>query len=136
MAGVATKPSFLATYCQGVGCFNTFGGNLVAAAAGLAVLNTIESQGLQTNALKIGRYIKDRLLDIAGQSNIIGEIRGSGLFFGIDVEENGVPSATLSVQLIDQLREQRILAGAAGKHGSTLKLRPPLCLTPAEADFS
>ncbi|WCN08972.1 aminotransferase class III-fold pyridoxal phosphate-dependent enzyme [Marinomonas mediterranea] len=135
MAGVATKPSFLATYCQDVGYFNTFGGNPVAAAAGLAVLNTIESEGLQVNALKIGRYIKDRLSDIAEQSNIIGEVRGAGLFFGIDVEENGAPSATLSIQLIDQLREQRILAGAAGKHGSTLKLRPPLCLTPSEADF-
>ncbi|BFM50450.1 aminotransferase class III-fold pyridoxal phosphate-dependent enzyme [Marinomonas sp. THO17] len=135
MAGVITKPYLLEAFCEDVGYFNTFGGNPVAAAAGLAVLNTLASEGLQENARVLGNQIKAHLLDIAEHSSMIGEIRGSGLFFGIDIQAQGVPDAERTIQVIDRLREQKILAGAAGKQGATLKLRPPLCLTQAEAEF-
>ncbi|AEF56186.1 aspartate aminotransferase family protein [Marinomonas posidonica] len=135
MAGMVTNPHLLDAYCHDVGYFNTFGGNPVAAAAGLAVLNTLESERLQDNARILGDNLKTRLINIAEQSSIIGEIRGSGLFFGIDIQAQGTHSAELTIQVIDRLREQKILAGAAGKQGSTLKLRPPLCLTQSEADF-
>ncbi|WP_221798434.1 aspartate aminotransferase family protein [Oceanobacter mangrovi] len=138
MAGMVTRPEYLARFCEDVGYFNTFGGNPVSCAAGLAVLKVMEQEELQTNAHKIGQYLCSGLNSIAADHAAIGEVRGEGLFLGVDIcqpdqPELADPAAT--VRLIDGLRDAGILAGAAGKHGSTLKLRPALCLSQAEADF-
>ncbi|MFT2097976.1 aspartate aminotransferase family protein [Marinomonas sp. 2405UD66-6] len=138
MAGVVTKPQFLDEFCADVGYFNTFGGNPVAAAAGLAVLNEIKNQNLQDNARILGDYLKAGLQKIADLSPHIGEVRGSGLFLGIDIchpNDNNQPDPEVTLAMIDKFRDENILIGAAGAAGATLKLRPALCLTKSEADL-
>lgn len=136
MAGVATKPDHLASFCTDVGYFNTFGGNPVAAAAGLAVLQVIREEGLQQNALETGRLLLDGLRDIAASEPRVADVRGAGLFIGVDLadEQTGRPDADLTVKVIDAMRAQGVLIGAAGRYGATLKVRPPLCLNQAEAE--
>ncbi|MBR7890277.1 aminotransferase class III-fold pyridoxal phosphate-dependent enzyme [Marinomonas sp. A79] len=138
MAGVVTKSEYLDAFCADVGYFNTFGGNPVAAAAGLAVLKEIQVNNLQENARVLGDYLKQQLQAIAEVSPHISEVRGSGLFIGIDVCDSSSaqkPDAEFTVKMIDRLRDENILIGAAGPDGSTLKLRPTLCLTKEEADY-
>lgn len=138
MAGVAAQSADVKQFCQDVGYFNTFGGNPVAAAAGTAVLEVLEEEKLLENASKVGAYLKNGLKELQKQFPAITNIRGAGLFIGIDLgdpAEPGKPSPTLAAAIINELMEQHILIGAAGKYGNTLKVRPPLCLSCAESDI-
>ncbi|MEM7527043.1 MAG: aspartate aminotransferase family protein [Pseudomonadota bacterium] len=137
MSGMATRPEILARFCKDVGYFNTFGGTPVAAAAGLAVLDAIETDGLIPNAATTGLYLRDRLQALAARDPRVGDVRGAGLFLGIDLvsPEDGAPDPAAAKTLINALRDRRVLIGAAGRYGHTLKVRPPLSLSTAEADF-
>ncbi|MDO8827556.1 aminotransferase class III-fold pyridoxal phosphate-dependent enzyme [Methylophaga sp.] len=138
MAAVATRPDYLASFCADVGYFNTFGGNPVAAAAGQAVLDTIQQEHLQANALVMGHYLKTQLHSIAEQSANVAEVRGQGLFIGIDIgktDNKHIPDPLKTKQIINGLKAAGVLIGAAGRFGATLKLRPLLTLTQSEADF-
>jgi len=136
MAGMATRPDLLAAFCEDVGYFNTFGATPAAAAAGLAVLDVVRDEGLQDNAHRVGGYLRGRLDALAGGDPRIGAVRGAGLFIGVDLcGPEGVPDPRLAGDLINGLRERRVLIGAAGRFGHTLKIRPPLCLARDEADF-
>ncbi|MCL5975903.1 MAG: aminotransferase class III-fold pyridoxal phosphate-dependent enzyme [Gammaproteobacteria bacterium] len=138
MAAVATQSDFLTSFCADVGYFNTFGGNPVAAAAGQAVLDTIQQENLQTNALVMGDYLKNQLQLIAAQSAYVAEVRGQGLFMGIDIgkaDNKQIPDPLKTKQVINGLKAAGVLIGAAGRFGATLKLRPLLTLTQSEADF-
>jgi 4-aminobutyrate aminotransferase-like enzyme len=135
MAGLATRPELLESSCRDVGYFNTFGGNPVAAAAGMAVLDVIEEEGLMQNAKQVGAHLKSRLAELAASKDTIADVRGAGLFIGVDLLRDGVPDARKTVEVIDKLKERGILIGAAGQLASTLKLRPPLCLKQEEADL-
>ena len=138
MAGLAARPDHLEAFSADVGYFNTFGGSPVAAAAGLAVLEVIETEQLQENAMRVGQHLHERLKALSERSDAIGELRQCGLFMGIElVEANNPdrPDAELAAKTIEGLRSRRVLIGAAGKYGNTLKVRPPLCLTIEEADF-
>ncbi len=137
MAGMAARPEHLAAFCEDTGYFNTFGGNPVACAAGLAVLRVIEEEGLQDNAQRVGARLKSDLEDIAARAPRVAAVRGAGLFLGVDLcapDAPGTPDADFTVQVIDAMRDAGVLIGAAGRYGATLKLRPPLCLSQAEAD--
>ena len=137
MAGMAARPEHLAMFCEDVGYFNTFGGNPVAAAAGLAVLKVIAQEGLQENARRVGAHLKAGLSQVAAGSDRVTQMRGAGLFLGIDLgtkDGSGAPDAGYTVQVIDRMRTAGVLIGAAGRYGATLKVRPPLCLNMAEAD--
>ena len=137
MAGMATRPALLALFCEDVGYFNTFGGNPVAAAAGLAVLDVIEEEGLRANAAYIGAHLKQRLLDLARCHPLIAEVRGAGLFIGVELADPDRPDERASAvtrSVIADLRARGILIGAAGRYGDTLKIRPPLCLDRQQAD--
>lgn len=144
MAAMATRPQLLSAFCSDTGYFNTFGGNPVAAAAGLAVLKVLDEEQLQLNAMTTGNWLQQNLQQLASQQasghvslkshNHISAVRGSGLFIGIDiVDEQGLPDSAGTLRVIDGMREKGILIGAAGKHAATLKVRPPLCLKPEEA---
>ena len=133
MAGMATRPELLAQFCKDVGYFNTFGGNPVAAAAGLAVLRVIDEEGLQDNAALMGGRLKSGLQGM--EALHLGQVRGAGLFLGVDIRRpEGGPDAQTTLRIIDGLRDEGVLIGAAGKYGATLKIRPPLCLNAAEVD--
>lgn len=135
MAAMVTRPDLLARFCEDVGYFNTFGGNPVAAAAGLAVLDVIEDERLQDNARAVGANLRARLEALKAEDARIAEVRGAGLFLGIELRRAGMPAPGLAADLINGLRERGVLIGAAGRYGETLKVRPPLTLTLEEAGF-
>ena len=138
IAGLATKPEYFDQFCEDVGYFNTFGGNPVAAAAGHAVLKVIEEEQLQQNANTMGQYLENSLGALANSTSLISDVRCLGLFIGIEISTDGdilKPDPAAAAMLIDNLRHQHVLIGAAGKFGNILKVRPPLCIDKSEADF-
>ena len=128
IAGVAARPEILAEFGHKIRYFNTFGGNSVSIAAAAAVLDVIETEGLQENARVVGRYLRDTLTDIAGGTPRIGAVRGAGLYVAADFVEPGTgePDGDAAIRVVNGLRERRVLISATGPHGSTLKIRPPL----------
>ncbi|GGC85171.1 aspartate aminotransferase family protein [Chelatococcus reniformis] len=138
MGGVAVRAPLLERFTAQMRYFNTFGGNPVAAAAGLAVLDTIREEGLIANAGAVGAYLMDGLREIGNRHMAIGDVRGAGLFIGLELvadRETKEPAPDLAGRLINRLRERGVLVGAAGPYGSTLKIRPPLCFSRANADL-
>ncbi len=133
MAGMATRPDILARFCEDTGYFNTFGANPVAAAAGLAVLDAIEDEGMVANAARRGAELLAALRALAAQDGRIAEVRGAGLFLGVEMAGPDAPAQVR--RLIEGLRARRVLIGAAGRFGETLKIRPPLTLSADEAGF-
>jgi len=136
MGGVVARPELLERFAQEFGYFNTFGGNPVASAAGLAVLDALAEDGLMENARVVGAHIVERLSAARGHCPALGEVRGAGLYLGIDIVErsHGAPDPAGAATLINRLREDGILIGAAGPLGHVLKVRPPLCLSLEQAD--
>lgn len=138
MAGLVTRPELLERFCEDTGYFSTFGGNPVAAAAGMAVLTVIHEEKLQDNALRQGNHIKQRLADLAKKDKRIADVRGAGLFLGIELCHPGKkdrPDAEVASSVINGLKDRGVLIGAAGRYGNTLKVRPPLSLSEEEADI-
>jgi 4-aminobutyrate aminotransferase-like enzyme len=138
MGGVATRAALLNQFAAGVKYFNTFGGNPVAAAAGLAVLDVINDEGLIEHAHATGGYVMNGLREIGNRHIQIGDVRGSGLFIGLELvrdRDAKEPAPEIASELINRLRHRGILIGAAGRYGNTLKIRPPLCFTKDNADM-
>jgi 4-aminobutyrate aminotransferase-like enzyme len=138
MGGVATRPDLLDRFTAETRYFNTFGGNPVAAAAGFAVLDVIEDEGLLDNARTTGAYLMNGLRSIAERRPCIGDVRGAGLFVGLELVRNRDakdPAPEIATALINGMRERGILVGAAGAYGNTLKIRPPLCFSRQNADM-
>lgn len=118
--------------------FNTFGGNPVSCAAALAVLDVIEEEGLQQNALEVGQHIVTGLRQLAAEHACIGDVRGSGLFLALELVadmEARTPDAALARSVVNDLRDHGVLTGVIGPDRNILKLRPPMVLTRDEADF-
>ncbi|PZP25542.1 aspartate aminotransferase family protein [Pseudomonas kuykendallii] len=136
MAGVVTRPELLEAFCAETGYFNTFGANPVAAAAGLAVLQVIEQEGLIANADRIGTLLRDGLRDLGRRDERIGDVRGAGLFIGLEFSRGErEPDANLAAYVINAMKEEGILIGAAGAYGNVLKIRPALCFGEDNAGF-
>jgi 4-aminobutyrate aminotransferase-like enzyme len=138
LAAVVTTPEIAASFANGMEFFSTFGGNPVACAAGLAVLDVLEQEGLQANALRVGAHLKNRLLALQESHPIIGDVRGQGLFLGVDLvldRETRAPAAKQANYIVNRLRDCGILAGTDGPHHNVLKLRPPLIFSEADADL-
>jgi 4-aminobutyrate aminotransferase-like enzyme len=134
MGAVLSRPDILDAFCSRVGYFNTFGGSAVAAAVGSAVLDVIEAEGLMDNALRTGAQLQRDLAALAARHPAIAAVRGAGLYLGVELlADGGVPATRLAAEIINALRERRVLIGAAGRHGNVLKLRPPLCFSAADA---
>lgn len=109
--------------------FNTFGGNSVSCAAALATLDVIEEEGLIGNAAAIGQRLMAGLAPLVAGSPLLTDLRGAGLFIGVQTVSGEVASA-----IVNSLRRSGVLIGAAGRGNAALKIRPPLCITEAEAD--
>jgi 4-aminobutyrate aminotransferase-like enzyme/Ser/Thr protein kinase RdoA (MazF antagonist) len=138
LGAVITTPEIAASFANGMEFFSTFGGNPVACAAGLAVLEVLENENLQAQALKVGTHLKDSLQALQQQFALIGDVRGSGLFLGIDLvldPSTRAPAAAQASYVVNRLRELGILTGTDGPHHNVLKLRPPLIITEADADL-
>jgi 4-aminobutyrate aminotransferase-like enzyme len=136
VGAVVTRPEILDALREREGYFNTFGGTPAAAAAGNAVLDVIEQEGLLGNALHVGEYLRERLRALGSRRAHIGDVRGAGLFIGVelvDAQNRSAPWGATST-IINAMRDRRVLIGAAGRWGNVLKIRPPLCFSTAHAD--
>ena len=137
LAVVVTTREIAASFANGMEFFSTFGGNPVACAAGLAVLDVLRDEQLQQNALNVGSRWIANLRSLQNKHVLIGDVRGSGLFLGIDLvtdRETRAPATRQASYVVNRLREEGILAGTDGPHHNVLKLRPPLCFTKEDAD--
>jgi 4-aminobutyrate aminotransferase-like enzyme/Ser/Thr protein kinase RdoA (MazF antagonist) len=135
LAAVITTPEIAASFDNGMEFFSTFGGNPVACAAGLAVLDVLEEERLQENALTVGEYLLNGLRRL--RHELIGDVRGLGLFLGIELVRDRVtlePASSEASRIVNRLRERGILTGTDGPHHNVIKLRPPLCFTKEDAD--
>lgn len=135
IAGVVSTPALMDAFGGDARYFNTFGGTPVACAAAAAVLAVIESEGLIENAKRVGKLLDRGLRDLARQFSVLGEIRGVGLFIGVDVIDgaSGAPAPALACRIVNMLRQNGVLISASGPVGNVLKIRPPLVLKENEA---
>jgi 4-aminobutyrate aminotransferase-like enzyme len=136
IAGLVARQDVLDDFGRNARYFNTFGGNPVCVAAASAVLDVLEAERLPANAAATGAYLKDGLARLAASSQVLGEVRGAGLYLGIDVADpaTGAPSADLALAVVNGMRERRVLISATGPQGNVLKVRPPLPFGPEHAD--
>jgi 4-aminobutyrate aminotransferase-like enzyme/Ser/Thr protein kinase RdoA (MazF antagonist) len=138
LAAVVTTPEIAASFNNGMEFFSTFGGNPVACAAGIAVLDVLEEECLQENALRVGSYLIARLKSLQQKHALIGDLRGSGLFLGIDLvidRESREPAPNQATYVVNRLRERGILTGTDGPYHNVIKLRPPLVFSQTDADL-
>jgi len=138
LAAVVTTPEIAASFDNGMEFFSTFGGNAVACAAGLAVLDVMRDEQLQANALRVGTRLLDGLRALMTRHPIVGDVRGSGLFLGVElVRDRGTlePAGAEASYVVDRLRENGVLAGTDGPHHNVIKLRPPLIVADGDADL-
>ena len=138
LAAVVTTPEIAASFNNGMEYFNTFGGNPVSCAIGLAVLDVIEEERLQENALQVGRYLMNRLRVLMEKHALIGDVRGLGLFIGIELvlgRESLKPSDAQASYIANRMRERGILLSTDGPFHNMLKIKPPMVFTEKNADF-
>jgi 4-aminobutyrate aminotransferase-like enzyme len=136
LAAVVTRPEIAEALAAETGYFNTFGGNPVSCAAGLATLDVIEKEGLQQNAVKMGNYFLKRFSELSKEYPILGEPHGAGLLLGIDIlTVDGSPDSELAKWVMNHMRENRVLIGTTGPNGNVLKIRPPLVVNQEQADL-
>ena len=137
VSAVVTRSEVADEFARHGRYFNTFGGNPVACAAALAVLDIVEEERLQQHALAVGNYIVDSLRRMAARHDCIGEVRGHGLFLAVELVDDAkqrTPATRLASNVVNELRERGVLTGSIGPDGNILKLRPPMVLTEGDAD--
>lgn len=117
--------------------FNTFGGNPVSTAVGLAVLDAVQREGLRDNALAVGAYLKEGLAALAGRSDAVGTVRGTGLFLGVSIVDpaTGKADSARARKIINELCRRGVLVGLTGPASNLLKVRPPLVFSRSDADL-
>jgi 4-aminobutyrate aminotransferase-like enzyme len=137
IAAMVAKPEILQAFGERTRYFNTFGGNPVSCAVGQAVLEVIEGEGILCNARTVGAYLQDGLRALAQRHQTIGDVRGAGLFIGVELvrdRSTREPDGETTAALVNGLRQRRILISAAGPHANVLKIRPPLVFGREHAD--
>jgi 4-aminobutyrate aminotransferase-like enzyme len=137
LAAVLTTPEIAASFDTGMEYFNTFGGNPVSCAIGMSVLDVIEEESLQQNALHVGEHLRERLRRIARRHPLIGDVRGLGLFIGIElVRDRGSlePAAEEAKHVIEGMRDRGVLLSIDGPLYNVLKIKPPICFSEDDAD--
>lgn len=135
---VVTTTEIANSFYNGMEYFNTFGGNPVSSAIGLEVLNVIKEDGLQQRAHEVGKYLTSKLNDLKASFPIIGDVRGPGLFIGIELVEDRQtqePATTKASYLANRMRELGILMSTDGPFNNVLKIKPPLTFGKKESDL-
>lgn len=138
VSAVVTSADVIESFQNSSHYFNTFGGTPVACAAALAVLEVIEQENLQEHALETGNYLLDGLKELATNQPLIGDIRGSGLFLGIDLvcnQETRQPATDETRAAVNMLRQHGVLIGSTGQYDNILKIRPPMVFSKENADL-
>ncbi|MCG8688448.1 MAG: aminotransferase class III-fold pyridoxal phosphate-dependent enzyme [Desulfobacterales bacterium] len=138
MAAVVTTRTIADKFANGMEFFATFGGNPVSCAIGTAVLEVIEKDNLQSHAKAVGTHFLDALMPLKERHPLIGDIRGIGLFIGIELVRDRKtiePATTEAGQIVNQLRDQGILTGTDGPFDNVIKIKPPIIITKDDADM-
>ena len=138
MAGAIMQPQIVEEFGKRSRYFNTFGGNPVSCAVGLAVLDVIDNESLAQNAGKVGTYMREGLEKLAARHEIIGDVRGAGLFLGVEFvkdRKSKEPAPEETTRVVNDLRRRKVLISATGPGANILKIRPPLVFTQEHADI-
>jgi 4-aminobutyrate aminotransferase-like enzyme len=133
---VVTTPEIAERFARKHGYFNTFGGNPVSAAVGLAVLDVIEQEGILQNVRETGLLLREGLHALMSRYDSIGDVRGKGLFFGVEVvgdRSTREPAPAEAARVREFLRENGVLLGTSGPSNNVIKIRPPLVFGPEQA---
>ncbi|MEQ6899999.1 aspartate aminotransferase family protein [Nocardioides sp. YIM 152588] len=137
IAAVVGRAAVIDAFASAVPYFNTFGGNHVSVAAARTVLAVIEEEGLRANAAAVGERLRRHVRELAADHPEIADVRGDGLYVGIELvaEPGGTePGTARARDVVNGLRREGVLCSVCGPFGSTLKVRPPLVFSPADAD--
>jgi len=138
IGAVATTRAIADAFDNGMEYFSTFGGNTVSCAVGLAVLDVVREEGLQAHALHVGAHLLGGLRPLAERHGIIGDVRGSGLFLGVELvrdRETREPAGEEAAFVANRMREKGILLGTDGPHHNVVKIRPPMPFDTDDADL-
>ena len=134
---VVTTRAISDAFNNGMEYFNTFGGNPASAAVGLAVLDEIEEKHLQKNALHVGKHLREGLAALAPYHSIIGDVRGVGLFLGVELVRNRIdlePADEEATYIANRMRDKGVLISTDGPFHNVLKIKPPMVFTKENAD--
>jgi 4-aminobutyrate aminotransferase-like enzyme len=137
LGAVITTPAIATSFRNGMEYFNTFGGNPVSCAAGLAVLDVIRDEELQEHALEVGEYLQRGLRELQTSHSLIGDVRGQGLFIGVEFVRNREtlePADSEAAQAVERMKDRGILLSTDGPFHNVIKIKPPLVFSRADAD--
>ncbi len=137
IGAVITTPEIAASFDNGMEFFSTFGGSTVSCAVGMAVLDTVLTEGLQEHARMVGARMLSQLQPLSARHPLVGDVRGSGLFLGVELvrdRDTLEPAAAEASFIVNRLREEGILAGTDGPHHNVIKIRPPMPFNEADGD--
>ncbi|MDH5356806.1 MAG: aminotransferase class III-fold pyridoxal phosphate-dependent enzyme, partial [Gammaproteobacteria bacterium] len=137
LAAVITTRDIANSFNNGMEYFNTFGGNPVSCAIGLAVLDVIEDEQLQSNALKVGNALLEELKKLQSKYSIIGDVRGLGLFIGVELVTDHnllTPAAVQASYIAERMKQGGVLISTDGPFHNVLKIKPPMCFSRENAD--
>ena len=138
IAAVVARPEVFARFAKRRHYFNTYGGNSVSCAAALAVLHVIQNENLLENARRTGEYLRRGLNALAGRCPALGEVRGAGLFVGVELRVNpasGLAGSAEAKRVVNEMCRRGVLVGSTGRHADVLKIRSPLTFTTQHADL-
>ena len=137
LGAVVTTREIAEAFANGMEYFNTFGGNPVSAAIGLAVLDVIAEERLQEHARVTGERLLAGLRELAGRHDPIGDVRGTGLFVGFELVRDRAtrePDAALATELVNRAAERGVLLSTDGPDHDVIKIKPPMVFSAAAAD--
>jgi 4-aminobutyrate aminotransferase-like enzyme len=137
IGAVITTREIAASFANGMEFFSTFGGNNVSCAIGLSVLEVIHDEQLQAHALRVGSRMLEGLKELMSRYEMIGDVRGSGLFLGVELvkdRDSREPATEAADDVVNALRDEGILLGTDGPSHNVIKIRPPMPFSSADAD--
>ena len=137
LAAVVTTREIADAFNNGMEYFNTFGGNPVSCAVGMAVLDVIEKEDLQNHALKVGDWLLDELGALMSDFDSVGDVRGSGLFLGVELVKNRetlTPATELAKAVVERMKHRRILLSTDGPYENVIKFKPPMVFSQGDAE--